>query len=139
MKDVLSFQIHNQEFAVEVDLIEIVSDMADITPIPNSRQSIKGVINLRGRIVPIVDITDILRLHLPSDHVYRNILVLKVDEEEIGILVDLVNNVLSIDETKLENLQSRNEFYAGKVNGVIKKDNRLIVFLDIRAVLGMEE
>ncbi|MDN5342288.1 chemotaxis protein CheW [Oceanotoga sp. DSM 15011] len=139
MRDVLSFQIYNQEFALEVDNIESVVDMQEITPVPNSKKFINGVINLRGRIVPVIDLTAILNLSLPEDYKFENILILKIDEEEIGVFVDEVKNVLNIDPEKLENFQSNNEIYAGKVKGIIKVNNRLIVYLDIKEVLNFNK
>ncbi len=138
MKDVLSFQILNQEFALEVDYIESVSDLLEITHVPNAKYFINGVINLRGRIVPVIDLTKILNLKIKEDHKFENILILKIEEEEIGIFVDDVKNVLSIDPDKLENFQTNNEVYAGKVKGVIKVGNRLIVFLDIKEILNFD-
>jgi purine-binding chemotaxis protein CheW len=139
MKDVLSFQIHNQEYAIEVEEIESVVDIEEVTPVPNSREFINGVINLRGRTVPVVDLTKKINIKLPEEHEFENILVLKIDEQEIGVFVDEVKNVLSIDETKLENIQSKNDVYTGKVKGTIKVDNRLIIYLDIRAILNLEK
>lgn len=139
MTDVLSFQIHNQEYAIEVEEIESVVDIEEVTPVPKSRDFINGVINLRGRIVPVVDLTKKINIRLPEEHNFDNILILKIDEQEIGVFVDEVKNVLSIDETNLENIQSKNDVYTGKVKGTIKVDNRLIIYLDIRSILNLEK
>ncbi len=139
MTDVLSFQIHNQEYAIEVEEIESVVDIEEVTPVPKSREFINGIINLRGRIVPVVDLTKKINIKLPEEHEFENILILKIDEQEIGVFVDEVKNVLSIDETNLENIQSKNDVYTGKVKGTIKVNNRLIIYLDIRAILNLEK
>jgi|SRR6056297_406311 len=139
MTDVLSFQIHNQEYAIEVEEIESVVDIEEVTPVPKSREFINGIINLRGRIVPVVDLTKKINIKLPEEHEFDNILILKIDEQEIGVFVDEVKNVLSIDETNLENIQSKNDVYTGKVKGTIKVNNRLIIYLDIRAILNLEK
>ena len=139
MTDVLSFQIHNQEYAIDVEEIESVVDIEEVTPVPKSREFINGVINLRGRIVPVVDLTKKINIKLPEEHEFENILVLKIDEQEIGVFVDEVKNVLSIDESNLENIQSKNDVYTGKVKGTIKVNNRLIIYLDIRAILNLEK
>jgi purine-binding chemotaxis protein CheW len=139
MTDVLSFQIHNQEYAIEVEEIESVVDIEEVTPVPKSREFINGVINLRGRIVPVVDLTKKINIKLPEEHEFENILVLKIDEQEIGVFVDEVKNVLTIDESNLENIQPKNDVYTGKVKGTIKVNNRLIIYLDIRATLNLEK
>lgn len=138
MEDVLSFKIMDQEYALPVENIESVVDKTDVTPVPNSKYFVVGLINLRGRIVPIIELTKILGMQIPDEHDYQNILILKMNEEEIGMYVDEVENVLSIDPDKLEKLQSKDSVYSDKVKGVIKIENRLIVYLDLESILEAE-
>lgn len=138
MEDVLSFKILEQEYAISIENIESVVDMTDITQVPNAKYFIEGLINLRGRIVPIIDLAKILDLKLPEEHKYENILVLKINEEEIGMLVDEVENVLTIDPAKLEKIQSKKDVYSENVKGIIKIDNRLIVYIDLIGILEKE-
>ncbi|HOB55566.1 MAG: chemotaxis protein CheW [Defluviitoga tunisiensis] len=138
MEDVLSFKILEQEYAISIENIESVVDMTDITQVPNAKYFIEGLINLRGRIVPIIDLAKILDLKLPEEHKYENILVLKINEEEIGMLVDEVENVLTIDPSKLEKIQSKKDVYSENVKGIIKIDNRLIVYIDLIGILEKE-
>ncbi|ABX32095.1 CheW protein [Petrotoga mobilis SJ95] len=138
MEDVLSFKIVDQEYALPIENIESVVDKTDVTPVPNSKYFVVGLINLRGRIVPVIELTKILGIEVPEDHIYQNILVLKINEEEIGMYVDEVENVLSIDPEKLEKFQSKESVYSDKVKGVIKIENRLIVYLDLESVLEAE-
>lgn len=138
MEDVLSFKILEQEYAISIENIESVVDMTDITQVPNAKYFIEGLINLRGRIVPIIDLAKILDLKLREEHKYENILVLKINEEEIGMLVDEVENVLTIDPSKLEKIQSKKDVYSENVKGIIKIDNRLIVYIDLIGILEKE-
>ncbi|HBT51170.1 MAG TPA: chemotaxis protein CheW [Petrotoga sp.] len=138
MEDVLSFKIADQEYALPIENIESVVDKTDVTPVPNSKYFVVGLINLRGRIVPVIELTKILGIEVPNDHIYENILILKIDEEEIGMYVDEVENVLSIDPDKLEKFHSKDSTYSDKVKGVIKIENRLIVYLDLESILEAE-
>ncbi len=138
MEDVLSFKIVDQEYALPIENIESVVDKTDVTPVPNSKYFVVGLINLRGRIVPVIELTKIVGIEVPEDHIYQNILVLKINEEEIGMYVDEVENVLSIDPEKLEKFQSKESVYSDKVKGVIKIENRLIVYLDLESILEAE-
>lgn len=138
MEDVLSFKILDQEYAFSIENIESVVDMTEITPVPNAKVFVQGLINLRGRIVPIIDLSKILEFNLPSDHKYQNILILKINDEEIGMLVDEVENVISIDPNKLEKILSKKSIYAESAKGIIKIENRLIVYLDLNAILGTQ-
>ncbi|RAO98900.1 chemotaxis protein CheW [Petrotoga sp. 9PW.55.5.1] len=138
MEDVLSFKIINQEYALPIENIESVVDMADITPVPNSEYFIVGLINLRGRIVPVIDLARILELNVGEEHTFENILILNINNEEVGMLVDEVENVISIDPNKLEKIQSKKDIYSEKVKGVIKIQSRLIVYLDLENILNNE-
>ncbi|HOB15856.1 MAG TPA: chemotaxis protein CheW [Defluviitoga sp.] len=138
MEDVLSFKILDQEYAILIENIESVVDITEITRVPNARYFIEGLINLRGRIVPIIDLAKILQIKLPENHKYGNILVLKINDEEIGMLVDEVENVLTIDPAKLEKIQSKKDVYSENVKGIIKIANRLIVYIDLIGILEKE-
>ncbi|AEX85150.1 chemotaxis protein CheW [Marinitoga sp. 1135] len=130
-KEILSFEVVNQEFGIDVDYVEMVIEKEEITPVPNSRVFIEGVVNLRGRIVPVFDLTKILDLEVPEDIVFDSIIIMKHEKEEIGILVNKVNNVISFDDEELDVLPAKSGKFVGKVNGVLKINNRLIVYLNL--------
>ena len=137
-KDLLSFVINNQEFALEVDIIEMVEEYRNSTEVPNSKYFVEGLINLRGRIVPIVDLTKILGMNVSNDHDFSKILILKIDDEEIGVLVDVVNDVVNIDTETLENYGG-NEKFASMSNGIVQIENRLIVFLNADKIFDLKK
>jgi purine-binding chemotaxis protein CheW len=137
-KDLLSFVINNQEFALEVDIIEMVEEYRNSTEVPNSKYFVEGLINLRGRIVPIVDLTKILGMNVSNDHDFSKILILKIDDEEIGVLVDVVNDVVNIDTETLENYGG-NEKFASMSNGIVQIENRLIVYLNADKIFDLKK
>ncbi|KLO22396.1 chemotaxis protein CheW [Marinitoga sp. 1197] len=130
-KEILSFEISNQEFGIDVEYVEMVIEKEDITPVPNAREFIEGIVNLRGRIVPVFDLTKILDLEIDEDFEFDSIIIMKHNKEELGILVNKVNNVISFDDEKLDILPSKSGKFIGKVNGVLKISNRLIVYLNL--------
>jgi len=137
-KDLLSFVINKQEFALKVDVIEMVEEYRLSTEVPNSKYYIEGLINLRGRIVPIIDLTKILGMNVDESHEFAKILILKIDDEELGILVDLVNDVINIDTENLENYGG-NEKFATMSNGIVQIENRLIVYLNIDKIFELKK
>lgn len=130
-KEILSFEITNQEFGIDVEYVEMVIEKEEITPVPNAKEFIEGIVNLRGRIVPVFDLTKILDLEIEEGHDFDSIIIMKFDKEEFGVLVNKVNNVISFDEDILDVLPSKSGKFIGKVNGVLKIDNRLIVYLNL--------
>jgi purine-binding chemotaxis protein CheW len=126
------FKLGEEHFAVETAKILSINDMMKITPVPKAPAHIKGLINLRGSIKSLVDIHLLLNIE-PYEN-QNNIIILKVNEEEIGIIVDDVEEVIDIDEQKLQKLEARNiEDY---IKGVIELDNRLLTIIDIEKLLN---
>jgi len=126
------FKLGEEHFAVETAKILSINDMIKITPVPKAPAHIKGLINLRGSIKSLVDIH--LLLNIEPHENQNNIIILKVNEEEIGIIVDDVEEVIDIDEQKLQKLETRNiEYY---IKGVIELDNRLLTIIDIEKLLN---
>ena len=119
------FKLGEEHFAVETAKIWSINDMIKITPMPKAPAHIKGLINLRGSINGDIH----LLLNIEPYENQNNIIILKVNEEELGIIVDDVEEVIDIDEQKLQKLEARNiEYY---IKGVIELDNRLLTIIDI--------
>ncbi len=131
--EVLSFIIGDQEMAFDVDYIEMVIDKTDITPVPKSKPMIKGIINLRGRIVPIIDLADVLGSYVDESQ-YESIVVIKYNDIEAGFMVGLVKGVMRVSPSELESISSL-ERYGEKSRGLIKKGNRLVVYLDVAKII----
>ena len=131
--EVLSFIIGDQEMAFDVDYIEMVIDKTDITPVPKSKPMIKGIINLRGRIVPIIDLADVLGSYVDESQ-YESIVVIKYNDIEAGFMVGLVKGVMRVSPLELESISSL-ERYGEKSRGLIKKGNRLVVYLDVAKII----
>ena len=126
------FKLGEEHIAVETDKILSINDMMTITRVPKAPDYIKGLINLRGSIKSLVDVN--LLLNIESKKEQNNIIILKVDEEEIGISVDEVEEVIDIDEDKLQRLETHNtEAY---IKGVIELEEKLLTVIDIEKLLN---
>ena len=126
------FKLGEEHFAVETNKILSINDMMTITKVPKAPAYIKGLINLRGSIKSLVDIN--LLLNIKNSNKQNNIIILKVNEEEIGIIVDDVEEVVDIEESKMQNLETHNnESY---INGVIDLEGKLLTMIDIEKLLN---
>jgi purine-binding chemotaxis protein CheW len=103
--EVLSFIVGDQEMAFDVDYVEMVFDKTEITPVPKSKPMIKGIINLRGRIVPIIDLADVLGSYVDESG-YESIVVIKYNDIEAGFMVGMVKGVLRVSPNELESISS---------------------------------
>ncbi|MEZ0232625.1 MAG: chemotaxis protein CheW [Methylophilaceae bacterium] len=136
----LSFQLGKEEFCLEILKVQEIRGYGDITAITNTPDYIKGVVNLRGEIVPILD----LRIRLNFTHVEYNeftvVIILNLEGHNLGIVVDSVSDViaLNIDQiSKLpEMLSSINTKY---ITGVVTIDTHTMILLDIDKLLNREE
>ncbi|MEW6541207.1 MAG: chemotaxis protein CheW [Bacillota bacterium] len=128
------FDLGGQKYAIPVLNTQEIIKMIDITPIPRSDSFIEGVINLRGRIVPIINLSK--RLDLARSQATRDtrIIVVEHNETSVGMIVDRVQEVGRYNRDEIEKSESvmkENEF----VGGVVKKDNALWLLLRLEKVL----
>lgn len=135
----LTFAISEHTFGLPInDIIEIVS-VQKATVVPNTPNYVKGVINLRGQIVPLIDVN--LRFGNPeTEYTERTcVIVVEIDGEYIGLIVNYVYEVLDILEISAppENNQAAVNKY---VSGIAKvPSGEMALLLDTRAVIGLEE
>lgn len=94
---------------------------------------IKGLINLRGNILSLLDINLLLNIN-KEDNSQRNIIIVDIEEEEIAILVDEVEEVLEIDEKIIQKID--NEPSKEHVKGIVNLKNRIVTLVDLNKLLG---
>lgn len=129
---IVVFRLGEEHFAVETEKVTGINDMMTVTRVPKAPSYIKGLINLRGSIKSLVDIN--LLLNLKDDTKQDNIIILKVEDEEIGISVDEVEEVLDIDEKSIQKVESNaNKQY---IKGIINIDDKLLTIIDIDNLLN---
>ncbi len=133
--EILSFRLGNQEFGIEVDFVEMVIERSEITMIPNSKPFIEGVMNLRGRIVPVLDLTKLLHISGSEDLTFENVLVTKLEDAEVGFLVNEVKEVIRAKESEIDTA-SKSDQTDRKAKGVVQKGKRLILFLDLVEIMA---
>lgn len=131
--EVLVFKALNQEMAIDVEHVEIVIEKTEITPIPKARKIIEGVINLRGKIVPVISLSTLLSNTTGSD--YKKIIITKVEDVEFGLMVDEVVGVLRTNTSEIETNLGKMNTYGKKAKGLLKSNNRLIVYLNLEEIM----
>ncbi|MCL2147671.1 MAG: chemotaxis protein CheW [Synergistaceae bacterium] len=137
----LVFRLGDEDFGLDVNVVrEIVRVPPFITRVPNASHYIRGVMNLRGTIVPVFDME--LKIGIPPTPITdeARIIVVTLNEITFGIIVNAVREVITIYESQIE---SANQEFAGErryVLGVAKPtDGRLIVLLDIYTLFDLEQ
>ena len=140
MLQLVSFFLGDEEYAIDVLKVQGIDRVSEITRVPRAPDFVEGVINLRGKIVPIIDLRS--RIGLPPKEADRNSRVIVVDmgREVVGLRVDGVREVLRVPTSVVEpppdmtNAES-NEF----VEGMGKLEDRIILILNVDKILDSSE
>ncbi len=143
-KQLVGFRIGEEEFGVDILMVQEIIRLPNITPIPNSPESILGMINLRGKIIPIIDLRQRLRIRggKPSQNDQKTrILIVELGGHVTGFIVDSVSEVMTVELTEIEPTPHlvTSSIDAAYIQGVIKLPNRLIILLDFRQILKPQE
>jgi purine-binding chemotaxis protein CheW len=134
-----TFFLGREEYGVDVRLVQEIIRVSEITQVPRAPEFIKGVINLRGRIIPVVDLKR--KLGLGEVEVLRQsrIVVVKIKERLIGLLVDGASQVLKVPVSTIEAAPDEvTEIDATAIRGVAKLTGRLIILMDLNKTLALE-
>jgi purine-binding chemotaxis protein CheW len=135
-----TFFLAREEYGVDVRLVQEIIRVSEITTVPRAPGFIKGVINLRGRIIPVVDLKRKLGLGEVDDKARAaRIVVVKVRERLVGLLVDGASQVLKVPVASIEPAPEEVvEIDANYIRGVAKLETRLIILMDLPRVLALE-
>ena len=130
-------QLGEEQYGIDIKYISNIGRMQKITRVPKVSRYIKGVINLRGEVIPTISLR--LKMGLPEDEITKKtrIIILKLEQHEsIGVLVDEVKEVVTLDEEHIERVSYDKDDKAKFLSGVGKVDKKLISLLDITSVLA---
>ncbi|MEW5796057.1 MAG: chemotaxis protein CheW [Candidatus Zixiibacteriota bacterium] len=136
----VSFNIGTEEFGVDILKVQEINRMVEITRVPQAPHYIEGVINLRGKVIPIVDLRKRFNLELKEHDKNTRIVVVDIGGTIMGMIVDSVSEVLRLPADTIEPppdiVTGVNSEY---IRGVAKLDDRLLIFLDLSKVIDMAE
>lgn len=130
-KQIIVFTLGEKYYAVDSGQVEEISKMMDSTMVPNAPEHIKGLVNLRGNVVALVNLQVLLRLK--EKECYNNIVIMNRENEKIGILVTEVKEVLKIDDGYIEKLSGDGK---NGVSGVIQLGGNLVNYIDLERIIS---
>ena len=126
------FKLGKELFALNTERVQGINDMMEATRVPKAPSYILGLINLRGSIKSLVDLS--LLINFPSSDKKNSIIIIKVNDEEIGIAVDEVVEVIEITDSELQSLSSHTgEKY---IKGILNLDNKLVTIIEVDSLLN---
>ena len=136
---VLAFRLFNEEYGLDVGIVQEIVRIMDITRVPNAPSFIRGVINLRGDVIPVVDLRKRFGFADTKVDAKFRIIVLNVKNIRFGIIVDDVSEVVRLKRSDIEPAPRTisDNIDASYLKGVGKIDDRLVILLDLEEALGL--
>ena len=136
----LTFALGDEQYGTEILLVQEIKGYSPVTPIPSTPPYMKGVMNLRGNVIPVVDLRTKLGMAEAAYNQFTVIIVVRVASRTVGLVVDTVSDVLDIPR---DNIQAVPDLGAQVdlrfVSGVAKAGEKLVILLDMERVLGNAE
>jgi purine-binding chemotaxis protein CheW len=138
--ELLTFQLADQEYSLDIMSVREIRGWTRATPLPHAPKFMKGVINLRGTVLPVMDLAQRLGLAAREQNDRNVIIVVKHEETMTGLLVDAVSDIIALTS---DDLQPPPELSSGTANGVVNAltliDDRMIRVLDLAATINDTE
>jgi len=134
------FKLGNESFGVQIATVESIIKMQPITHLPQAPEFVEGVINLRGRILPVLDLRKRLGVFQTETSKDTRMVVVNIEKATVGMIVDRVDEVLRINEDLVEAPPSITSSVDSRfIRGIAKIGSELVILLDLMKVLDAGE
>lgn len=137
---VVSFKIGNEEFGVDILKVREINRLVQITRLPNTPNFIEGVMNLRGKVIPVINLRKRLGLGEKNYDKDIRIIVVELNDKTVGFIVDSVSEVLRLSKSIIE---PPPELISGidteYITGIAKLEDKLLLLLDLEKILTADE
>ena len=134
------FDLASEAYGVDISAVREIIRLQEITQVPRTPEFVEGVINLRGKVIPVIDLRRRFGLSVGEENKDNRIVVVDIGGQDIGVIVDAVTEVLRISSELVEPpssviTTSESEYLLG----IAKLDGRMIILLDLQEVLSEAE
>lgn len=136
----LTFQLQAEQYGVPIETVREINRVGEITPVPRTPEYVKGVMNLRGKIIPVVNLR--VKFGMETQQYTRDTCIIVIDTEigQVGMIVDSVKEVVDLTENQIEpSPVLGNETTMSFVRGMGKVDQRVIILVDIVSAFSHEQ
>lgn len=136
----VTFRLDNEIYGINVMLIQEVLRVTEIAPVPGAPNYVIGIINLRGNVVTVIDTR--MRFGLPPKEMddATRIVIIEVENQTVGIVVDSVSEVVDVDSSEIETAPNvGNDETARYIEGVVSRGDELLILVDLNKLLTDDE
>lgn len=132
------FDLASEYYGVDIGDVREIIRMQTITRVPGAPPFVEGIINLRGQVIPVVDLRKRLELDISEQTADSRIVWVTINDQDVGVMVDAVTEVLRIPISSIEPPSSMvSNVESDYLRGIAKMEDRLIILLDMSKVLAM--
>ena len=134
------FELENEFYGINIAVVESIIKMQTITQLPQTPTYVKGVTNLRGSVLPVIDLCIRFGLDAQQDTRQTRVIIVTMGKIKVGMVVDGVMELLRINDEMIEPLPPMvNSVNSAFLKGIVRLDTRLIILLELSKVLDLEE
>ncbi len=136
----VTFKLDNEEYAVDILKVQEINRLKEFTRVPNSPPYVEGVINLRGKVIPVVNLRKRFGFAGKEYDEWSRIMIMDIHGIRLGLVVDSVSEVLRIPSSTVDPSPTiTSDIGAEFIKGIAKLENRLIILLDMDSLIGKPE
>jgi len=135
----VTFRLASEEYGLPITKVQEINRLLPVTMLPKTPSFMEGIINLRGRIIPVIDLRKRFQLPITDHDDDTRIIVVEINGQTVGITVDAVKEVVRLSTADVEAPPASTVVDSRYINGVGKMNDRLIILLDIDQVLSTQE
>lgn len=134
------FSLGDEEYAIPISLVDEIIKIRNLIRIPKAKTYFAGIMDIRGKVVKMVDLAIKLTVPREGEMTYDRAIVVKVSGQSVGIIVDKVTNVVLFPPESINPPPPSVKGISGRyITGIGKKDDRFIIIIDVEKILGTEE
>lgn len=134
------FKLEDEFYGVNIATVESIIKVQDITKMPHMPDFVEGITNLRGKVIPVIDLRKRFKLHSAAENDDTRIVVVEIDGIMAGMVVDMVTEVLRVSDDNIEPPSPMvSTVNTAFITSIAKVEDRLIILLDLGKILTIEE
>ena len=140
LTQIVAMRLSDEDYGIPILQIQEILRLTEVTHIPNMPDFIEGVLNLRGKIIPVLDLRKRFHLKITENTDKTRIVIVEAENQTMGLVVDSVSEVINLKREQLDSVpHSITSIETEYLMGVAKIDNRLVVLLDLGKLLNSIE
>lgn len=134
-KQFVIFELNSQTYAIEIEFVNEITNACAITPIPNCNPVFEGIVNLRGVVVPLLNLNRVFgnEINLDANH---QIIIVNTETSQVGFIIGSAKDVKNVEESQIEPISDILSMNGGFISGTINIENEIIQLISVNHILS---